>query len=36
MLGRLRVNVDRCVEAYIALSDRVFKKNRHFVVGLTS
>ena len=34
MLGRLRMDVDQCIEAYIALSDPVFKK-RHFAVGLT-
>lgn len=35
MLGRLRMDIDQCIEAYIALSDRVFKKKRHFAVGLT-
>jgi hypothetical protein len=29
MLGRLRMSIDECIEAYLLLSDRIFKKNRH-------
>ena len=31
MLGRLRMSVDECIEAYLSLSDRVFQKKRHRV-----
>lgn len=31
MLGRLRMSIDMCIEAYLQLSDRVFKKKRHRV-----
>ena len=31
MLGRLRMSVDECIEAYISLSDRIFQKKRHRV-----
>ena len=29
MLGRLRVTVDECIDAYTELSDRVFEKKSH-------
>ncbi|KAI0875593.1 acyl transferase/acyl hydrolase/lysophospholipase [Hypoxylon argillaceum] len=29
MLGRLRMGIDECIDAYVALSDDVFKKRRH-------
>ncbi|KAI9888492.1 MAG: hypothetical protein M1814_006883 [Vezdaea aestivalis] len=29
MLGRLEMDIDQCIEAYIALSDRVFRKKQH-------
>jgi hypothetical protein len=31
MLGRLKMSIDECIEAYLQLSDRVFKKKRHRV-----
>jgi hypothetical protein len=31
MLGRLRMSVADCITAYVALSDRVFRKTRHRV-----
>src|SRR5205814_1267914 len=31
MLGRLRMTVDECIEAYTSLSDRVFEKKAHRV-----
>lgn len=31
MLGRLRMTVDECINAYILLSDRIFQKQRHRV-----
>lgn len=31
MLGRLRMSVADCIEAYMSLSDRVFRKTRHRV-----
>ena len=31
MLGRLRMSVDDCIEAYLSLSDRIFQKKRHRV-----
>lgn len=31
MLGRLEMSIDECIEAYTALSDRVFPKQRHRV-----
>ncbi|KAK4031668.1 hypothetical protein C8A01DRAFT_51327 [Parachaetomium inaequale] len=31
MLGRLRMNVDECIHAYTALSDKVFEKKSHRV-----
>lgn len=29
MLGRLEMNIDECIDAYVALFDRVFRKKRH-------
>ena len=31
MLGRLKMSVDECIDAYLSLSDRVFQKKRHRV-----
>jgi hypothetical protein len=31
MLGRLRMTVDECIDAYASLSDRIFRKQRHRV-----
>jgi hypothetical protein len=31
MLGRLRMTVDECIDAYVSLSDRVPQKQRHRV-----
>jgi len=31
MLGRLRMSIDDCIDAYISLSDRIFQKKRHRV-----
>ncbi|SLM40190.1 patatin family protein [Lasallia pustulata] len=31
MLGRLQMSIDECIDAYISLSDRVFRKRRHRV-----
>ena len=31
MLGRLRMTVDECIDAYVSLSDRVFQQQRHRV-----
>ncbi|KAK5010428.1 hypothetical protein LTR28_009983, partial [Elasticomyces elasticus] len=31
MLGRLRMSVGECIDAYLSLSDRIFQKNRHRV-----
>lgn len=31
MLGRLRMTVDECIDAYVALLDRIFQKQRHRV-----
>jgi adenosylcobinamide amidohydrolase len=31
MLGRLKMSINECIEAYLSLSDRVFKKTRHRV-----
>jgi hypothetical protein len=31
MLGRLRMDIDDCINAYVDLSDRIFKKRRHRV-----
>lgn len=29
MLGRLKLSIDECVNAYMSLSDRVFQKERY-------
>ncbi len=31
MLGRLKMTVNECIEAYISLSDRIFQKKKHRV-----
>lgn len=31
MLGRLKLSIDECIDAYLSLSDRVFQKTRHRV-----
>jgi hypothetical protein len=31
MLGRLRMSIDECIDAYLLLSDRNFQKKRHRV-----
>jgi len=31
MLGRLRMSINECIDAYLSLSDRVFRKKRHRV-----
>jgi hypothetical protein len=31
MLGRLRMSITDCIDAYLSLSDRVFKKKAHRV-----
>ena len=31
MLGRLKLSIDECINAYLSLSDRVFRKKRHRV-----
>lgn len=31
MLGRLRMGINECIDAYLSLSDRVFRKKRHRV-----
>jgi hypothetical protein len=31
MLGRLKMGIDECIDAYVSLSDRVFQKKRHRV-----
>lgn len=31
MLGRLKMSIDECIDAYISLSDKVFRKKRHRV-----
>lgn len=31
MLGRLRMSIDECIDAYLLLSDRIFQKKRHRV-----
>ena len=31
MLGRLRMSISECIDAYLSLSDRVFRKKRHRV-----
>jgi hypothetical protein len=29
MLGRLRMSIDECIDAYLSISDRVFQIKRH-------
>ena len=31
MLGRLKMNINECIEAYLSLSDRILQKKRHSV-----
>jgi hypothetical protein len=31
MLGRLKISIGACIDAYLSLSDRVFQKKRHRV-----
>ena len=31
MLGRLKMSIDECIDAYLSLSDRVFQKKIHRV-----
>jgi hypothetical protein len=31
MLGRLKMSIDECINAYLTLSDRIFRKKRHRV-----
>lgn len=31
MLGRLKMSIDECIDAYLSLSDRVFQKKQHRV-----
>ena len=31
MLGRLKMGIDDCINAYLSLSDRIFQKKRHHV-----
>jgi hypothetical protein len=31
MLGRLKMSIDECIDAYLSLSDRIFQKKRHRV-----
>jgi transcriptional regulator of met regulon len=31
MLGRLKMSVDQCIDAYLLLSDRIFQNKRHRV-----
>ena len=31
MLGRLKLSISECIDAYLAISDRVFPKKRHRV-----
>ena len=31
MLGRLKMSIHECINAYLSLSDRVFQKKRHRV-----
>lgn len=33
MLGRLRMSIDECIDAYLSLSDRIFQKKRHRVTA---
>ena len=29
MLGRLKMNINECIETYLSLSDRIFQKNNY-------
>jgi hypothetical protein len=31
MLGRLKMSIDECIDAYLQLSDRIFQKKMHRV-----
>ena len=31
MLGRLKLSINECIDAYLLLSDRIFQKKRHRV-----
>ena len=31
MLGRLKMSIDECIDAYLSLSDTIFQKKRHRV-----
>lgn len=31
MLGRLKLSIAECIDAYLSLSDRIFQKKRHRV-----
>lgn len=31
ILGRLRMTIDECIDAYVSLSARIFQKKRHHV-----
>ena len=31
MLGRLKMSIEQCIDAYTSLSDKVFEKQRHRV-----
>ena len=31
MLGRLKMSIDDCIDAYLSLSERVFQKKAHWV-----
>lgn len=33
MLGRLKMSINECIDAYLQLSERVFQKKRHRVSG---
>jgi hypothetical protein len=33
MLGRLRMSIGECIEAYLSLFDRIFRKKRHRVTA---
>ena len=34
MLGRLKMSINECIEAYLSLSDRIFQKKRHRVANI--
>ena len=31
MLGRLKMSIEECIDAYLSLSDRIFEKKKHRV-----